>query len=39
MTSNNVVEAKTLALIWEKGMERNKKNNFKLFFPSLVWEF
>ena len=21
------------------GMERNKKNNFRIFFPSLVWEF
>ena len=21
------------------GMERNEKNNFRIFFPSLVWEF
>ena len=21
------------------GMERNKNNNFRIFFPSLVWEF
>ena len=31
-------------LVWEEGMEwngmeRNEKNNFKIFFTSLVWEF
>ena len=33
-----------LGLVWEKemewnGMEKNKKNNFRIFFTSLVWEF
>ena len=33
-----------LALVWEEGMEwngmeRNEENNFRIFFPSLVWEF
>ena len=28
-----------LGLVWEEGVERNEKNNFRIFFPSLVWEF
>ena len=28
-----------LALIWEEEMEMNEKNNFRIFFPSPVWEF
>ena len=28
-----------LGLVWEEGMERNEKNNFRILFPSLVWEF
>ena len=24
---------------WEEGMERNEKNNFRIFFHSLIWEF
>ena len=33
-----------LGLIWEEGMEwnemkRNEKNNFRIFFPFLIWEF
>ena len=27
-----------LAFVWEEGMERNEKNNFIIFFLSLVWE-
>ena len=37
----------SLDLVWEfrsclgegNGMEMNEKNNFRIFFPSLVWEF
>ena len=28
-----------LGLVWEKRMEMNEKNNFRIFFHSLVWEF
>ena len=23
----------------ENGMEKNEKNHFRIFFPSLIWEF
>ena len=34
----------SLALVWEvrmewDEMERNEKNNFRIFFPSFAWEF
>ena len=26
-------------LVWEEGIKWNEKNNFRIFYPSFVWEF
>ena len=34
-----VIYAFLLGSVWEEGMEWNKRNIFRILFPSLVWEF
>jgi len=39
IASTNLIISLRPRLRGGNGMEINEKNNFRIFFPSLVWEF